>query len=75
MTNEEKILAAIEDVKKSQDVFAAEWRAARDEGKALQARLEADGARIRDASVATQKKLAFWCVIFFAAFGALMWLR
>jgi hypothetical protein len=75
MTNEEKILAALEDMKKSQEAFFAEWRVARDEGKALQARLDADGARIRDASVATQKKLAFWFIIACAAFGALFFLR
>jgi hypothetical protein len=41
MTNEEKILAAIDDLKKSHDAFASEWRTARAEARVREAQMEA----------------------------------
>ena len=47
MTNEDKVIASIEELKKSQEAFIAEWRTTRDEAKIRVKELAVESERRR----------------------------
>ncbi len=57
MTNEEKIITLLEEQKRSQEAFVAEWRANVSDAKAVTARLKEDAEKRRIESPKEQARL------------------
>jgi hypothetical protein len=73
MTNDEEIRRLLDEVKRTQEAFFAEWKAAREDTLRKEETLREEQARLRAATIARQKEYRIQVFIVFVVLALLVW--
>jgi hypothetical protein len=73
MTNDDEIRKLLEEIKRSQDAFVADWRAAREEARHREQALREEQARLKAETAARQKEYRVQMIIVFIVGAFVVW--